>query len=110
MSRLCACKWALLRGNAPPFLRRNFSFDVTVTDRGHTLGFSALPDYLSIGAADAEADDGSADADDAAAEVVGLAAFDEPHPVRTSGAATPRVIARANEARSRNMALLVVGW
>lgn len=44
----------LLRGNAPPFLRRNFSFDVTVTDRGHTLVFSALPDYLSIGAADAD--------------------------------------------------------
>jgi hypothetical protein len=44
----------LLRGNVPPFLRRNFSLDVTVAGRGHTLVFSALPDYLAIGATAAD--------------------------------------------------------
>ena len=44
----------LLRGNVPPFLRKNFSLDVTVVGGGHTLVFSALPDYLAIGASEAD--------------------------------------------------------
>ena len=44
----------LQRRNVPPFLRGNFSLRVAVAGLGHTLVFGALPDYLSIGAADAD--------------------------------------------------------
>lgn len=46
LAQLCA-------GNVPPFLR-NFSLEVTVAGGGHTIVFNALPDYLAIGATDAD--------------------------------------------------------
>ena len=44
----------VLRKNVPPFLLNNFSLEVTVVGGGHTIVFAALPDYLSIGATDAD--------------------------------------------------------